>query len=166
MNSSGPRQSAPIATPHVAGEAGPAAPLHLDAAQILTSVGEVAYDWHIDSDVLLWGTNVTAVLLIRDTAAIATGRAYAQVLEAENAQARFDAVMQSEIATTAMASPTRFNTASAPIPPPRRGFGSRTLAAGLPAPTDGRRGRMGSFASSTSATNTCAGSHFLPAATA
>jgi diguanylate cyclase (GGDEF)-like protein len=67
-----------------------------DAAQILTSIGEVAYDWRIDSDTLSWGTNVTDVLLIRDPAAIATGRAYAQFLEAENAQARFDAVVKSD----------------------------------------------------------------------
>ena len=79
MNSSGPRDS-----------------IAFDAAQILASVGEVAYDWRIDSDVLLWGTNVTDVLLVRDVATISTGRAYAQYLEAENAQARFDAVMQSE----------------------------------------------------------------------
>ena len=74
----------------------PAASCALDAAQILASVGEVAYDWHIDSDILLWGGNVTDVLLIRDTEALSTGRAYAQLLAAENAQARFDAVMQSD----------------------------------------------------------------------
>ncbi len=68
----------------------------LDAAQILASVGEVAYDWRIDSDVLLWGDNAADVLLIPDVAAISTGRGYAQILEAENAQARFDAVMQSD----------------------------------------------------------------------
>jgi diguanylate cyclase (GGDEF)-like protein len=72
---------------------GPSA--QLDAAQILASVGEVAYDWRVDSDVLLWGTNAAEVLLLRDIAAISTGRGYAQILEAENAQARFDAVMQS-----------------------------------------------------------------------
>lgn len=68
----------------------------LDAAQILASVGEVAYDWHLDSDVLLWSGNAKDVLLIRDIAAVSTGRGYAQLLEAENAQARFDAVMQSD----------------------------------------------------------------------
>ena len=68
----------------------------LDAAQILASVGEVAYDWRIDTDALLWSGNAGDVLLIRDMAAVATGRAYAQVLEAENVQARFDAVMQSD----------------------------------------------------------------------
>jgi len=70
-------------------------PAQLDAAQILASVGEVAYDWRIDTDVLLWGGNAAGVLLIPDPAAISTGRGYAQILEAENAQARFDAVAQS-----------------------------------------------------------------------
>jgi diguanylate cyclase (GGDEF)-like protein len=76
--------------------AAPDAPDAPDAAQILASIGEVAYDWRIDSDILRWGGNVTNVLLIRNIEAIATGRAYAQFLEAENAQARFDAVMQSD----------------------------------------------------------------------
>ena len=68
----------------------------IDAAEILNSVGEVAYDWRIDTDALHWGANAAAVLLLPDVAAVSTGRAYAQVLEAENAQARFDAVMQSD----------------------------------------------------------------------
>jgi diguanylate cyclase (GGDEF)-like protein len=68
----------------------------LDAAAILASVGEVAYDWHIDTDALSWSANAAGVLLIRDVAAISSGRAYAQLLEADNAQARFDAVMQSD----------------------------------------------------------------------
>jgi diguanylate cyclase (GGDEF)-like protein len=68
----------------------------LDAAQILASVGEVAYDWHLDTDALLWSGNAKDVLLIRDMAAASTGGGYAQLLDAENAQARFDAVMQSD----------------------------------------------------------------------
>ncbi len=68
----------------------------LDAAEILTSVGEVAYDWHLDTDTLLWSGNASDVLLIRDMDAVSSGRAYAQLMESENAQARFDAVMQSD----------------------------------------------------------------------
>jgi diguanylate cyclase (GGDEF)-like protein len=64
-------------------------------AGILASVGEVPYEWRVDSDLLIWGPNVGDVLLIRDGASISTGRDYAQFLEAENAQARFDVVMQS-----------------------------------------------------------------------
>jgi len=35
----------------------------IDAAEILNSVGEVAYDWRIDTDALRWGANAAAVLL-------------------------------------------------------------------------------------------------------
>jgi diguanylate cyclase (GGDEF)-like protein len=68
----------------------------LDAALILASISEVPYDWRIASDELLWGANVSDVLLIRDLNAITTGRAFAQFLQAENAQARFDVVMNSQ----------------------------------------------------------------------
>ncbi len=77
-------------TPHAEAAAGP------DAARILASIGEVPYEWRIDDDALLWGANVTDVLLIGARDAISTGRGYAQFLEAENAQARFDAVTQSD----------------------------------------------------------------------
>jgi len=80
LTNAGPRDSIPV----------------LDAAQILASVGEVAYDWHIDTDVLLWSANAAEVLLIGEVAAISSGRAFAQHLEAGNTQARFDAVMQSD----------------------------------------------------------------------
>ena len=85
MSNAGPRDSIP-----------PGSAAQLDAGQILNSVGEVAYDWRIDTDLLLWGANAADVLLVRDSAMISTGRGYAQILEAENAQARFDAVMQSD----------------------------------------------------------------------
>jgi diguanylate cyclase (GGDEF)-like protein len=67
-----------------------------DAAQILASIGEVAYEWHLDSDVLSWGDNVGDVLLIKDRGAIATGRSFAQFLDTENAQVRFDVIMKSD----------------------------------------------------------------------
>jgi diguanylate cyclase (GGDEF)-like protein len=67
----------------------------LDTPGILASVGEAAYDWRIDTDVLTWGSNVASVLQIREIAAISSGRGYAQLLEAETAQGRFEAVMQS-----------------------------------------------------------------------
>jgi diguanylate cyclase (GGDEF)-like protein len=100
VTSSGPHNPISPPPPNASVEPGAKAPpaaaaAALDAAQILASVGEAAYDWHIDSDVLLWSANVGDVLLIRDIEAISTGRGYAQFLDAENAQARFDAVMQS-----------------------------------------------------------------------
>jgi len=87
LTNAGPRDSIPSGTADRIG---------IDAAEILNSVGEVAYDWRIDTDALHWSANAAAVLLIPDIAAVSTGRAYAQVLEAENAQARFDAVVQSD----------------------------------------------------------------------
>ena len=68
----------------------------LDATEILASIGEVLYRWDIASDILVWSANVGDVLLIRDPEAIRTGRAYAQFLEADNLQARFDAVVRSD----------------------------------------------------------------------
>jgi diguanylate cyclase (GGDEF)-like protein len=59
-------------------------------------VGEVAYDWAIDTDALSWSPNAAQVLLVHAAESISTGRDYAQLLDAENAQARFDAVMQSD----------------------------------------------------------------------
>jgi diguanylate cyclase (GGDEF)-like protein len=98
LTNAGPRDSIPPGGSAEAKPAGapprPARPL--DTAQILTSVGEVPYDWRIDTDVLVWGANAAAVLLIPDLTAVSTGRGYAQILEADNAQARFDAVMQSD----------------------------------------------------------------------
>jgi len=76
--------------------AGPPERASPDTAQILASLGEVAYDWNIDSDALTWSANAAEVLLVGSVERIATGRAYAAVLEADNAQARFDAVMQSQ----------------------------------------------------------------------
>ena len=67
-----------------------------EANDILASVGDALYRWDIASDVLRWSANAGDVLLVRDPAAIASGRAYAQLVEKENSQARFDAVMQSK----------------------------------------------------------------------
>jgi diguanylate cyclase (GGDEF)-like protein len=98
VTESGPRYSF---EPHNAGgaKAAPAlrpAALALDAAEILASVGEVAYDWRLDSDELTWSGNAAEVLLIPDISAVSSGRAFAQLLETENAQARFDIVVKSD----------------------------------------------------------------------
>jgi diguanylate cyclase (GGDEF)-like protein len=93
VTQSGPRRSSAIAAD---AKTHSAATPPLDTAQILASVGEVAYDWNISTDALRWSPNVTDVLLVGNAETISTGRDYAQLLEAENAQARFDAVMQSD----------------------------------------------------------------------
>ena len=87
LTNADPRHSIPAEPPETA---------TLDTAQILASLGEVAYDWDIGSDALAWSANAAEVLLVGSIARIATGRTYAAVLEADNAQARFEAVMQSQ----------------------------------------------------------------------
>jgi len=66
-----------------------------DPSAIMASVGEVAYAWSIASDELLWGANAANVLKVGDAAALASGRAYAKLLDPDNAVTRFDAVMTS-----------------------------------------------------------------------
>jgi len=94
LSNVGSCDSIPLASPGA--DAGELRAPALDAARILASVGEVAYEWHIDSDALLWSGNAAEVLLIPDIAAVPTGRAYAALLEPDNARARFDVVTQSD----------------------------------------------------------------------
>jgi diguanylate cyclase (GGDEF)-like protein len=80
------------ATGHVTGVEAGAQP-SLDPGEILASVGEVTYEWRIDSDVLVWGPNVGAVLAGTDAAALASGRGYAQLIDPGSGPSRYDAVM-------------------------------------------------------------------------
>src|ERR1700719_4218452 len=66
LTNAGPPDSIPSGTANRSG---------IDAAEILNSVGEVAYDWRIDTDALLWGANAAAVLLIPDIATARPGAA-------------------------------------------------------------------------------------------
>jgi diguanylate cyclase (GGDEF)-like protein len=61
-----------------------------DAAEVLRSIGEAAYEWRLDTDALLWSGNA-ASLLGRD---IASGRSFAQKVDAKDGQSRHDAVNQ------------------------------------------------------------------------
>lgn len=67
----------------------------IDLAAILKSSGEAAYEWQIEPDRLTWSSNAPGLLGFRDTQPISTGRGFAMLLDAGNAQSRFDAVMQS-----------------------------------------------------------------------
>ena len=66
-----------------------------DCLPILRSAGEAAYEWDIATDQLLWTDNAAALLGIRDSKAIASGRNFASLLDPGNAQTRFDAVLHS-----------------------------------------------------------------------
>jgi diguanylate cyclase (GGDEF)-like protein len=65
-----------------------------DAAEILGSVGDVAYEWRLDTDALTWSANAAAVLGI-DPNAIANGKDYAKHVDADGRQSRVDAVQGS-----------------------------------------------------------------------
>ena len=63
-----------------------------DAAEILRSIGDVAYVWQLDTDALTWSANAAAVLGVTDIGDIGSGKAYAQRIDAEPGQSRADAV--------------------------------------------------------------------------
>jgi diguanylate cyclase (GGDEF)-like protein len=101
VSGNGPQDASPGEPIMPAGAAhsipsGPNIAAKLDAADILASVGAALYHWDIESDALVWSPNVLDVLRVADVATISTGRRYAQLLDAANVQARFDAVMQTD----------------------------------------------------------------------
>jgi diguanylate cyclase (GGDEF)-like protein len=77
-------------------DAGPKTVAGAEVHEILASVGDALYRWDIESDVLSWSANAADILSIRDAAALASGHAYAQLVEKETAQTRLSAVTQSE----------------------------------------------------------------------
>jgi diguanylate cyclase (GGDEF)-like protein len=70
-------------------------PPQLDAAAILASVGEALYRWDINNDILTWSRNAAEVVRVPDVGAIGSGRGYAQLLDPDNTQAPFDAIVKS-----------------------------------------------------------------------
>jgi diguanylate cyclase (GGDEF)-like protein len=63
-----------------------------DAAEVLKAIGDVAYEWRLDTDALVWSGNAASVLGVAD---IASGRSFAQKVDAEDGQSRLDAITQS-----------------------------------------------------------------------
>src|SRR5262245_19326708 len=78
--------------PYVVGEPSPSAPVAIDHGAIITSVGEVAYEWRLDTDAIAWGANVGEVLPFGDPDAIASGRGFAQCVEPNSGRSRADVV--------------------------------------------------------------------------
>ena len=68
-----------------------------DAAKILTSVGEAAYEWRLDTDALTWSENAAAVLGV-EANEIASGRAFARRVEADAGQSRAEAIAAEQAA--------------------------------------------------------------------
>ncbi len=65
----------------------------LPTPEILASIGEAAYEWQIDTDVLRWSANAAAVLNVSDRASFATGRAFAALMDPESTQNRHDTIL-------------------------------------------------------------------------
>jgi len=65
----------------------------LDTAKILRSVGDVAYEWQLDTDALIWSDNVGEVLSI-DPAEVGSGRAFARHVDAAGGLTRADIIQQ------------------------------------------------------------------------
>ena len=98
MNDKASRDPIAAAEPDTVQAPGSAAappPAGFDPSEILASVGETLYRWDIKNDALTWSANAADVLLVRDIGAIGSGRAYAQLLEPDNAQAPLDAIVKS-----------------------------------------------------------------------
>ena len=66
-----------------------------DAAEILRSIGDVAYEWRLDTDALTWSANAAAVLGVADIGEIASGQSLRRGASTPKAvKARVDAVQQ------------------------------------------------------------------------
>jgi diguanylate cyclase (GGDEF)-like protein len=83
------------AIPPAAGAGDRPAVAAADLARILASIGEAGYEWDIATDVLAWSHNVASVVPVADLAEISSGRLFARLLDGDNIQTRFDAVMHS-----------------------------------------------------------------------
>jgi diguanylate cyclase (GGDEF)-like protein len=65
----------------------------LDAQAILTSIGDVTYEWDLTIDRLSYGPNASAVLGFPDLEEISSGRVFAQQVSPESATTRYEAVV-------------------------------------------------------------------------
>jgi diguanylate cyclase (GGDEF)-like protein len=66
-----------------------------DAAEILRSIGDAAYEWRLDSDALTWSGNAAAVLGVPDMNELSTGATFARRIDAGGGKSRVDAILGS-----------------------------------------------------------------------
>ncbi len=59
-----------------------------DAIEILQAIGEAAYEWHREDDVLCWSENAAALLGVNDVVEMSTGQTFASHIAAEPGQGR------------------------------------------------------------------------------
>ena len=116
-----------------------ATPAALDPNDIFASTGVVPYAWDVATDALTWGANARDVLEVADAALIASGGRYARLIDHKDGRSRVDAVMNSGMKDDGTGVPYEVQYALSRRRIPRRCTGSRTPAAGSPAPTERRR---------------------------
>jgi len=67
----------------------------VDPRSILTSIGEIVYDWNIGTDSLAWSANAAEVLKIETMDPMASGRSFGSLVESGTGVSREDAVLLS-----------------------------------------------------------------------
>src|SRR5919205_2425911 len=67
----------------------------LDPRAILTSIGEVVYDWDVASDSINWGVNAADVMGAADLTFLTTGRELALITEPGSGLTRHEAIFSS-----------------------------------------------------------------------
>jgi diguanylate cyclase (GGDEF)-like protein len=73
--------------------------------EILTAVGEAAYEWSIGPDTISWSGNAVEVFGLPSIEAIATGRAFALLADPANLTSRHDAVLNGTASDTGQGVP-------------------------------------------------------------
>jgi diguanylate cyclase (GGDEF)-like protein len=67
----------------------------LDPRSLLSSIGEVVYNWDIASDAMNWGPNAGEVLVGVSEAVLARGLSFAGLVEPGSGRSRYDAIFSS-----------------------------------------------------------------------
>ena len=86
----GQPDSEPASNETAGGDGGDEAPLDLE--QLLTTVRETAYRWNFSTDRIDWAPNAEAVLCVAGADKIDRGRAFALLVDPEQAGARYDGI--------------------------------------------------------------------------
>ena len=103
------RSGAPRAEPTAAMPEATLDPRHgpLDPRKVLTSIGEVVYDWDLASDALAWGANAAEVLGVADRARLASGAGFALMVDPGGGETRHEAILRCEAADEGAGVPYR-----------------------------------------------------------
>jgi diguanylate cyclase (GGDEF)-like protein len=88
----------------------------LDPRAILTSIGEVVYDWDVATDRINWGVNAADVFGLSDVSILSSGKELALATEPGSGQTRYDAIFSSGKADQGSGVPYRTSYALRPKP--------------------------------------------------